>query len=366
MKGQWTTKKVTCLVILIAILFLAIGLAIPTGYRKVSTLIKDFRTKGDVSSEVLDYVKLGKYKGVKVSLKVTKEDLASEIDSVLEEHISYKKLRGTAQDGDMVRVDYIGEIDGEKMELTAFDDYVTLGSGEQFSQFDEAITGMKTGETKTVSIQIPNGAYGDDSVDGKLVDYTIHLSYICGDSIEPEYNDAFVQSVSEYQTTDEYDAYLTEVLKQQNEEDKAEYAWAEVFEKAKIIKYPEKDLKQAEKIVLQGYYDMADLYQCDHDEIFQYFGFQDEKEFVDTELESLAKDTVKDYLVARAIAYEENITYTDKSYQTTVQEEYDNHSDVYKSKKAYEKENKQYIKNETLLKTVKSWVDKHAKYDRES
>lgn len=366
MKGQWTTKKVTCLVILIAILFLVIGLVLPTGYRKVSTLIKDFRTKGEVSSEVLDYVKLGKYKGIKVSLKVTKEDIQSEIDSALEEHISYKKLKGTAEDGDMVRVDYIGEIDGEKMDLTAFDDYVTLGSGEQLPEFDHAITGMKTGETKTVSIQVPNGAYGDESVDGKLIDYTIHLSYICGDSIEPEYNDAFVQSVSEYQTTTEYEAYLREMLKQQNEEDKKEYAWAEVFENTKIIKYPEKDIKQAENIVLQGYYDMADLYQCGHDEIFQYFGFQDEKEFVDTELESLAKDTVKDYLVARAIAYEENISYTDKSYQATVQEEYDNHSDAYNSKKAYEKANKQYLKNETLLKTVKSWVDKHAKYDRES
>lgn len=366
MKGQWTTKKVTCLVILIAILFLAIGLALPTGYHKVSTLIKDFQTKGDVSSEVLDYVKLGKYKGVKVSLAVTQDDLQSEIDSLLEEHVSYQKRKGTAEDGDMVRASYIGKIDGKEIEITAFDDFVTLGSGEQFSEFDDAIVGMKTGETKTVSIQIPNGAYGDDTVDGKLVDYSIHLSYLCGESIEPEYNDAFVRSVSEYQTTDEYNAYLTDVLKQQNEEDKAEYAWAEVIEKAKIKKYPKKDMKQAEKDVLQGYYDMADLYQCDHDEIFQYFGFQNEKEFVDSELESLAKDTVKDYLVAGAIAYEENISYTDKSYQSTVQEEYDNHSDAYKSKKAYEKANKQYLKNETLLKTVKSWVDKHAKYDRES
>jgi FKBP-type peptidyl-prolyl cis-trans isomerase 2 len=67
-----------------------------------------------------------------------------------------------AQSGDLVRIHYTGHLDdgrtfdssrgGEPLEFT-------LGEGEVIPGFEEAVVGMKPGESKTVSIA-PEDAYG--------------------------------------------------------------------------------------------------------------------------------------------------------------------------------------------------------------
>jgi peptidylprolyl isomerase len=67
-----------------------------------------------------------------------------------------------AKSGDTVKVDYTGKLaDG-----TVFDTSVgkqplefTIGSGQVIPGFDKAVTGMKVGETKTVTIPVDE-AYG--------------------------------------------------------------------------------------------------------------------------------------------------------------------------------------------------------------
>ena len=77
-----------------------------------------------------------------------------------------------------------------------------------------------------------------------------------------------------------------------SEEEKKEFVWTEVLEDSKIKEYPDSLMESAREEVLQGYYDMADLYNVSHDEIFQSFGCEDEQDFKETQLEDLAKDTV--------------------------------------------------------------------------
>jgi peptidylprolyl isomerase len=67
-----------------------------------------------------------------------------------------------AKDGDTVRVHYTGTLD----DGTEFDSSVggdplefTVGAGQMISGFDQAVVGMKLGESKTVTIP-PEEAYG--------------------------------------------------------------------------------------------------------------------------------------------------------------------------------------------------------------
>lgn len=314
--------------------------------------------------KITDCVEVGKYDGIKVSLAATEDDIASEIESLLEEYTNYEEKEGTAEDGDMVYADFAGYVDGELISDTRGSDYIEIGSGEWLEGFEEAFVGMKTGKTKKVNIDVPEGTYGDDILDGKTVEFKLTLKYICGESLVPDFNDDFVQSISDYNTVAEYKAYLKEKLEKENEDDKEEYTWSDILDTSTISKYPKSLMASAREEVLLGYYDMADLYGVTHDEIFMEFGCEDEADFKETQLEDLAKDTAKEALVAQAIAYREKINYTKKDYQSLLKEEYENNSDSYNSKKEYETKNKDYLERTALQNAVKSWISKKTKYTK--
>ena len=114
--------------------------------------------------------------------------------------------------------------------------------------------------------------------------------------------------------------------------------------------------------MLQGYYDMATVYNCSKEEIFPMFGYTDEAEFTKTDLTPLAKDTAKEYLVSEAIAQKEDISYTEEEFEKYVKTQYEDMSDEYDSAKEYEKANKEYLQRQLLLEKVKTWIADHAKY----
>ena len=304
-----------------------------------------------------DYVTLGQYTGLTVSLAVTDEDLQDEIDSIMEDYVTYEPLSGTAQAGDMVYASFEGYIDGQRVDSTCGEDYVELGSGEWLEGFEEGIIGTATGDTADFVIAVPEGAYGDASIDGHNVEFRVTVQYICGEEIKPEYNDEFVQSISKkYDTVEAYNEHLRKKLKKENEEQKAEYSWSDVLESCSVNGYPESLLEYSKGEVLQGYYDMAEVYGCEPEEIFTSFGYESEQAFVEGDLVSLAQDTAKEYLVSEAIAAKEGISYTQEEYNAFRDEEYTYVTDTYDTVEAFETDKREYLEKQTLLKSVKNWI----------
>lgn len=315
--------------------------------------------------QVAKEVTLGKYKGIKVSLIPTEEEIQNGIDSETQKYTNYEQKKGTARNGDMVYAEFEGSIGGVKMDVLCGSDYIEIGSKEWLEGFEKAFIGMKTGKTKKVSVKIPKGTYGNGSIDGKTVKFKLKLKYICGDAIEPEFDDEFVQSISDDETVEEYRKHLREELLKDAEEQKAEYAWDEVIQASDIKNYPDAMVAAAKEQVLREYYDMADMQGLTHDEMFQTIGCADEQDFVDTQLKQLALDTVKEIMVAQAIANKEGISYTKKEYRALLKEEYENNESTYDSEEDYEKDNKNYLENNALIEKVKAWVDKKTHYERE-
>lgn len=367
-------KKLFCIIFFVIGLF--VGGFAAFGYLKYKEGDKgDKKEEKEASTDDLeeivieDYnanecVKLGTYKGLTISLAPTEDDLQYEIDSLIEEHTEYEQKKGMAQEGDMVFAEFEGYIEGKKRDTTCGEDYVEIGSGLWVNGFEDAIIGMQCGQEKEFSVQIPDGYYGDEEIDGHTVDFKLTLKYICGESIVPEYNDEFVRSISNYKTTKEYDAYLKKKLLDESEDEKLEYVWSEVMEASKVEKYPKTLLAASRKEVLQGYYNLADMQGMSHDEIFQSWGCEDEKDFVKTQLPDLEKDTAKEMLVAKAIAENEKLSYTTEDYEDLLKEEYENNSDVYDSKEAYEKENKNYLEKTALMNVVKEWLGEQTNYTK--
>lgn len=338
------------------------GILISRYMAKDSGEKKQTAETNDRDYNVEDCIKLGEYDGIQVSLAVSQEDIDSEIESLQEEYTTYEEKSGTVIDGDMIYAEFEGYVNNKRMEDTCGSDYIEIGNGDWLPGFEEAFIGAKTGKKIEFTLSVPENTYGDERIDGKEVTFKAKVQYICGESIVPEYTDDFVQSISSYNTVTEYNDYLRNKLLKENEEDQKEFAWSDVLEDCKVITYPEDMMKEARQEVLQGYYDMADLYGYTHDEIFESFGRKNEQDFVDNDLDELAQDTVKETLVAEAIAKREGIQYSDEEYDKLVEEEYSYNTDTYNNKKDYEETNRSYLRREALAGAVKTWIEEHAEF----
>lgn len=352
-KNNKNGNKNIIIVVIVCILLLATGVGI--GF-KISSIKNKPSDLKDNDFNINDYIEVGDYKSMKVSIAVTRDDIDAEIDDLRDQNTTYVKLDGNVKNGDMIYADIVGYVDGLRADDTCTRDYVEIGSGDWLEGFEEALIGAKTGETKEFTIAIPMGTFGNKDIDGHNVQYKVKVEYICGDEIVPEYNDEFVQSISDYKTVKEYEKHLKKELLKENEEDKAEYAWEELLDICKVKQYPKDMMESAKDIVLQGYYGMSELYGFTKDEIFQSFGYDSEEDFINTDLDELARDTVKENLVAMALSELESISYTEEDYNAVVDEEYSYNTEEYASREDYEKKNEKELKDETLIQAVKKWL----------
>jgi trigger factor len=83
-----------------------------------------------------------------------------------------------AQDGDRVTIDFAGKIDGEAFEggkAEAFQ--FIVGDGQMLKEFEDAVRGMKSGESKTFPLAFPEDYHGKD-VAGKTADFLVTLNKI--------------------------------------------------------------------------------------------------------------------------------------------------------------------------------------------
>ena len=99
-----------------------------------------------------------------------------------------------AQEGDRATIDFEGKIDGEtfaggKAEAFQF----LIGDGQMLKEFEEAVRGMKTGESKTFPLDFPADYHGAD-VAGKQADFMVTVKKIEAAHL-PEVNDALAKSL---------------------------------------------------------------------------------------------------------------------------------------------------------------------------
>ena len=99
-----------------------------------------------------------------------------------------------AVDGDRVTVDFEGKIDGETFAGGKAEDFQFLvGEGQMLKEFEDAVRGMKAGESKTFPLAFPEDYHGKD-VAGKTADFLVTVKKIEAANL-PEVNETFVKSL---------------------------------------------------------------------------------------------------------------------------------------------------------------------------
>ena len=164
---------------------------------------KDGAPEGQVSFdavfEVYPEVKIADLAGAeieKLSAAVSDEAIGKTLDILRKQRRTFaqRAMDAAAQDGDRVTVDFEGKIDGEPFAGGKADDFQFLvGEGQMLKEFEDAVRGMKSGESKTFPLAFPADYHGKD-VAGKTADFLVTIKKIEAAHL-PEVNDALAKSL---------------------------------------------------------------------------------------------------------------------------------------------------------------------------
>lgn len=220
-----------------------------------------------------DYVTLGDYKGIEVTLEepeISDEYLDDYIAHLQQDNAVSKPVTDRPVEmGDVVNIDYLGKIDGEAFDGGSAEGYdLTIGSGRFIEGFEEGCIGMETGETRDVEAVFPDPYTNNPDLAGKTAVFTVTVNEI---SIKetPELTDEYVQSLSLDGCTnvEEYRAYVYDMLMEQQKEsyesEKMELAYEKVVENCEFKDAPETMVSRLNNTLLLNVSSYAGRYGMD-------------------------------------------------------------------------------------------------------
>jgi len=105
-----------------------------------------------------------------------------------------RSMDAAAVTDDRVTVDFIGKIDGEPFDGGRAEDFqFVVGEGQMLKEFEEAVVGMKLGESKTFPLNFPADYQGRE-VAGKTADFMVTLKKLEATHL-PEVTDELAKSL---------------------------------------------------------------------------------------------------------------------------------------------------------------------------
>ena len=150
-------------------------------------------------------VVLGEYKNLKVKkekAEVTDEEVSDEINHLMS-HMAdiVVKENGIVVEGDTAVISFKGVVDGVKYPGASGENYpLEIGSHHFIPGFEEAVVGMKAGETKDINLKFPEN-YVED-LKGKDVTFTVTVNEV-KTRVLPEMDKDFFEDLGYEGVTDE-------------------------------------------------------------------------------------------------------------------------------------------------------------------
>ncbi len=147
--------------------------------------------------EVYPEIVLGNLAEIKVErpvVQVSEQDVDNTVEILRKQRASYAPVERAAQTDDQVDIDYLGKIAGESFVGNEAKGYiVTLGKGQTLADFDQAILGMLSGETKSFDVTFPADYQGKE-VAGKTSTFEVKLNKVLAPQL-PDVGSEFAQAL---------------------------------------------------------------------------------------------------------------------------------------------------------------------------
>ncbi|TAL76342.1 MAG: trigger factor [Burkholderiaceae bacterium] len=133
----------------------------------------------------------------RIETEVGEAEVAKTIEILRKQRATYEVVEDrAAQDGDRATLDFVGTISGVEFEGGKAEKFpFVLGQGRMLPEFEAAVRGMKTGESKTFSLTFPEN-YGSKDVAGKEAEFAITVTEVAK-AILPEVDEKFAKELGQ-------------------------------------------------------------------------------------------------------------------------------------------------------------------------
>lgn len=319
------TKKLIALLLCAAMTATVCGCGKEDGESVGNTESTETVSSAGVAYDPLDYVELGDYMGIEVSLEddytVDDADVQEFIETnVLAYYPQYQDTdKATVEEGDFANIDYVGKKDGVAFDGGTASGYVLeIGSGSFISGFEDGLIGVNVGDTVDLDLTFPETYKNNPDLAGAAVVFTVTVNKIVEkqDITYENMTDEYVQYVAAqagmpYETVQDMKDDAQQYLEALGASEKDSAVRSEVLSKltevCPVKELPEGLLDARMEEVLAQY---TNMYCSDGStlEAFVESQGQDYNEFVDS-VTAEVKSDLEAQIVMEAIAAKEEIAF---------------------------------------------------------
>lgn len=271
-----------------------------------------------------EYVELGEYKGLKVTLapiEVKDEEVLDQIRVNAGSDILEELIEGEVAEGDIANIDYEGKLDGEAFDGGTAKGYdLEIGSGSFIDGFEDGLVGVSVGETVDLPLTFPENYTPE--LAGKDVIFTVTVNSV---KRMPELTDELTAEVTDgaFETADAYKESVREDLIAAEESARdgeiRSALMQQVAENSEIKDYPKEMVEYATTNMKNFYKKLADSNGMEFADFLEAYMGMDEESF-DSEVELVVKENLQAELYMKAIAEAEEMELTDEEYEQKCQE----------------------------------------------
>jgi len=196
--------------------------------------------------EVMPEVQLQPLTGTlkRPSAEVTEADIDEMIEKLRKQHASWQPVERAAVEGDQLKIDFQGTVEGEEFEGgSASDLSLVLGSKRMIEGFEEGLLGVVREETRTLELQFPDD-YQVEALAGKPVTFQVRVTEVAEQQL-PEVDEAFAKAFGASEGVDG----LREDIRENMQRELQQRIWAKVKGQAMDLIYDSNPLEIPSSLV---------------------------------------------------------------------------------------------------------------------
>lgn len=127
-----------------------------------------------------------------LTVEVKDEDIQRVVDQLRKQYTKWNVVERAANKNDRVVIDYYAVFEGKSDEANKITNFpLELGANVMLPGFEDALVGLKAGDTKTVNLTFPDNVAAKDHA-GKPVDFVVEVKQVF-EGQAPEVNSDFVK-----------------------------------------------------------------------------------------------------------------------------------------------------------------------------
>jgi len=271
--------------------------------------------KFNAKVEVKPEVKLGKYKGLKVTkekLEIQDEWVDRQIENLRGRSAQLEPVERKIKKGDFALINFEGTVEGKTFEGGSAEDYLLeIGSGRFVGSFEEQLEGAGKAEIRDIWIDFPAN-YQNQELAGKKAKFRVLVKEV-KQKVLPEPNDDFAKEISEFDTLEELKKDIREKLKKTGEQQIDFKLRMDVLNKAVEgveVDIPETMIKNRKELKLKDFVESLKKQGIGLEEYLKATNQDNEK--LEKEAEKETKEELKKELTLDAIARAEKLEITDE------------------------------------------------------